>query len=309
MTIRKCASPWSAGFVAAALICSASPAIAQECKRTVTADVVALDQVISLNRFGAAIPNGLIYALKRDVVDTASNQSCTSVACKAGAVRLRAEKRPRPLVLRANVGDCLDIKFTNLLAKTPTPKTSQNTDATRNIGVHVMGLELRGSIDSDGSWVGQNPGPPKGLTPPDGGTMTYRYFAREEGASLLYSLDFDSAGVMAGLFGSVNVQPKDAEWYRSQVTREDLIAATYHADNLPPNMRLTPKLDAAKKQLTAMVDRVDSPLWTLTTFHQDRQTAATLRPWSFAIGVSIRPAATPSSTIRRLFRTARRSSA
>ena len=273
MTIRKCASPWSTGFVAAvALICSASPAIAQECKRTVTADVVALDQVISLNRFGAAIPNGLIYALKRDVVDTASNQSCTSVACKAGAVRLRAEKRPRPLVLRANVGDCLDIKFTNLLAKTPTPKTSQNTDATRNIGVHVMGLELRGSIDSDGSWVGQNPGPPKGLTPPDGGTMTYRYFAREEGASLLYSLDFDSAGVMAGLFGSVNVQPKDAEWYRSQVTREDLIAATYHADNLPPNMRLTPKLDAAKKQLTAMVDRVDLPLWTLTTFHQDRQT-------------------------------------
>ena len=35
------------------------------CKRTITADVVALSQPIMLNRLGAAIPDGLVFALKQ----------------------------------------------------------------------------------------------------------------------------------------------------------------------------------------------------------------------------------------------------
>lgn len=36
--------------------------------RTIKSSVVALDQVIIFNRFGAVNPNGMIYALKQDVV-------------------------------------------------------------------------------------------------------------------------------------------------------------------------------------------------------------------------------------------------
>ena len=64
-----------------------------------------------------------------------------------------------------------------------------------------------------------------------GGTRTYRVFGQEEGSFLLYSTGAnfggpnapnDGAQLTAGLFGAINVQPKDAEWYRSQVTRDDL---------------------------------------------------------------------------------------
>src|SRR6185295_9914514 len=77
----------------------ASPQPPVQCKRTIKADIMAIPQPIMLNRLGAAIPDGLIFALRSDV-DTVSN-------------RLKADKRPRPLVLRANVGDCLRITFAN----------------------------------------------------------------------------------------------------------------------------------------------------------------------------------------------------
>lgn len=38
------------------------------CERNISADVVALDQAFFLNRLGAAMPQGMIYALKGDVV-------------------------------------------------------------------------------------------------------------------------------------------------------------------------------------------------------------------------------------------------
>jgi len=39
-----------------------------------------------------------------------------------------------------------------------------------------------------------------------------------------------------GLFGALNVQPKDAEWYRSQVTREDMNLATRKDSSGRPRM-------------------------------------------------------------------------
>ena len=81
--------------------------------RVITAKVVALDQVYTYNRFGAFNPYGMMYALRRDVVDNAGNPIGSGGAlCN---VKLRSTKRPRPLVLRGNVGDVIKIEFTNLL--------------------------------------------------------------------------------------------------------------------------------------------------------------------------------------------------
>ena len=90
---------------------------------------------------------------------------------------LRPDKRPRPMVLRMNVDDCLEVRFQNLLAPTPSvfsPNTgtqrypvrvpgstyspnqnarvaqgaqttfteSAGQPATRLAGVHAMGMEL-----------------------------------------------------------------------------------------------------------------------------------------------------------------------
>src|SRR5678816_4189314 len=124
-----------------------APSPTPVCARTIKADVVALDQAIMYNRLGTVNPGGMIYALKRDVVAIDPLKGIV-----AGNVRLRSTKRPRPIVLRMNSGDCLRITFTNLLS--PSPLSDQ--PATRSAGIHVIGMELVGSIASDGSNVGVN---------------------------------------------------------------------------------------------------------------------------------------------------------
>ena len=96
-----------------------APTSAPVCERTIKADVVALDQAIMYNRLGTVNPNGMIYALKQDVVAIDPSKGLV-----AGNVRLRSDKRPRPIVLRMNSGDCLRITFTNLLSSQSLSVTS-----------------------------------------------------------------------------------------------------------------------------------------------------------------------------------------
>ncbi len=196
----------------------ASPTPFPTCARTIKANVVALDQIIMFNRLGTVNPNGMIYALKQDVVAIDSAKGLV-----AGNVRLRADKRPRPIVLRMNSGDCLRITFQNLLS--PSPLSDQ--PATRSAGIHVTGMELVGNISSDGSNVGNNA--PSLVAP--GGSTVYTFTATREGNNLMYSTGATTSGegdggtLAEGLFGSVNVEPAGAEWYRSQVTEADLALA------------------------------------------------------------------------------------
>ncbi|HEV2761578.1 MAG TPA: cupredoxin domain-containing protein, partial [Pyrinomonadaceae bacterium] len=172
------------------------------------------------NRLGAVNPAGMIYALRRDVVPINANYGLTP-----GNVRLRDGKRARPLILRMNVGQKLQINFQNLLANN---RPHEDQPATRTASVHVIGLQLVNSITDDGSNVGQNP---SSLVGP-GGSITYTYFAEREGNHLFYSTaattggEGDGGSLAMGLFGMVNVEPKNAEWYRSQVTRQELGYAT-----------------------------------------------------------------------------------
>lgn len=192
------------------------PVIQTASNRTIKVDLVVLKQTILHNRLGAKITDGQIYALARDVVPTtAFDKNGNDLArnfqvseLKHGNVRLRQYKRPRPLVLRANVGDILEINFTNLLP------------AGMDAGVQIMGLD----------WLNDD----NGVRVSPGNSHTYRYKANAEGIFMLYSPNgqsIPSSQLDYGLFGAVNVQPKEAEYYRSQVTREDLKLATYQVSN------------------------------------------------------------------------------
>jgi hypothetical protein len=262
-----------------ALMAVGIPAAAQ---RTIEADVVALDQAFYNNRLGAFQAGGMIFALRGDVV---SNDPADP-KLYPGKVMLRPDKRARPIVLRMDVGDCLNVHFENLLAEVPsigtgaslpyvptstktspdpnsaTSPTSQS--ATRLAGVHVMGTELKEVIDDDGSWTGRNP---NGLIAP-GKSHTYKFCAVGEGAYLLYSTganlgysDGFGGQLTQGLFGSVIVEPPTAEWYRSQVTKADLDMATYTAGHLPADMTLTPK---GSPQETFNFDGKTYKIWALT---------------------------------------------
>jgi manganese oxidase len=187
---------------------------------TVVANVVALDQVFFYNRLGAVNPAGMIFALERDVV-----RIDESKPLGPGNAQLRPGKRPRPLTLRVNAGQRLQINFKNWLADSP---RDDNQPHTRTASAHVMGLQLVNGIGDDGSFVGRNP---SSLVHP-GGSATYTYFAEREGNHLLYSTaattggEGDGGSLSMGLFGSVNVEPRGAEWYRSQVTAAEMRFAT-----------------------------------------------------------------------------------
>src|SRR5229473_6456194 len=267
------------------------------CGRTISADVVALDQAFYANRLGALQTGGMIFALRSDV------QSNIPKVMKltAGNVMLRPDKRPRPMVLRMNAGDCLTVYFQNLLNPVPTTIIGDNKwisaagpgfnpsqvqmvpsnpdpngfpldpylraqSATRYAGIHVMGMQPF-TVQSDGSFVGTNF---SSLVAP-GASITYKFFAENEGAYLLYSSGADVGDTFGyggqlsqGLFGSVIVQPKGAEWYRSQVTHDELDMATWRANNLAAGMTLRPEITGGV-QKTFTHDGTTYKLWNLTT--------------------------------------------
>jgi len=202
----------------------------------VKARVVAIDEPLWFNRLGANLPNGMMFALERDVCAPDGKGGCGAGAPSAGNAILRPERRPRPLVLRVNQDQCLEITFTNWLSPTAVNVTNpllsaENQPATRAASLHLQGVEWVRSSEDDGSWVGKNT---SSLVAP-GGNHIYTLYAAHEGTFLLYSTGdnfttpagaADGGQIPYGLFGAVHVEPKGAEWYRSQVTREDLALAT-----------------------------------------------------------------------------------
>jgi hypothetical protein len=155
------------------------------CARTLTAEVVALDMPLMWNRLGAQNINGMMFALKEDVVKIdsytgeltpMSDFTEDDVKAASGNVTLRPDKRPRPLVLRTGEGDCLTITLYNLL-KTPAnpfpnpadggdPTVRSNVEfrlhndnqvAERKIGLRFTGTELVSGIEADATNVGKNP--------------------------------------------------------------------------------------------------------------------------------------------------------
>ncbi|WP_437680053.1 copper oxidase [Sorangium sp. So ce131] len=226
---------------------------AQASGRTVLADVVAIDQMFVYDRYGAFNPAGMVYALRRDVV-----AADPSRPVGPGNATLRPGKRPRPLVLRVNAGDRLSISFTNWLAPAdgPLPNASPST---RHASIHVVGLQIR-NLDALGGDVGQNE---SSLAAP-GETRRYELFAGREGTFLMHSagamMGADGIGrplrqIAQGLFGAVHVEPVGAVAYRSQVTAEELKAASLD----PPNPDGTPRInyravDASGVPILRMID-------------------------------------------------------
>ena len=223
------------------LLAATNAQAAITCSRTVTANVVAFDKPLMYNRLGASNVNGMMYALRRDVINTDTKLPLTAGgSATPGKLDLRPDKRHRPLVLRVRVGDCLNVSLQNLLT-TPanpfnTPKTTPSGQlfnivpkideqiADRATSFHAAGMQLVDNIDSDGSYTGSNPN--DGFIQP-GGSKVYRLYAQREGAFLVtgsapIGSDANQGNSSNGLFGQVVVEPTGARIYRSQVHEEEL---------------------------------------------------------------------------------------
>ena len=153
-------------------------------------DIEAISLPIVYNKFGDHDPNGLMYVLKQD---------SERIQQKARELFSLPTPQPyeeiRPLVIRANVGDTVQINFENKL--------------NRRASIHVQGLSYN-ILTSDGANVGFNPD-----------TTTERFIryvwqADKEGVYLFSDMadtrSNEQGTNVHGLFGAIIVEAAGSYW-------------------------------------------------------------------------------------------------
>ncbi|MEA2157558.1 MAG: hypothetical protein QOE11_3698, partial [Solirubrobacteraceae bacterium] len=99
-------------------------------------DVQAIDVDIPLNRFGDHDPQGKMYVLSSQLAAVRAEEQSRHVS-----IGLKDNDPIEPLIVRANLGDCVEIHFTN--------------NATGgDYGAHIDGLAF--NVDSSGDNIGNN---------------------------------------------------------------------------------------------------------------------------------------------------------
>ena len=132
-----------------------------------------------LNRYGASLPQGEVFALVSDLVPI------SGTTLSPGNVRLRPDKRPRPLVLRVPQKFSLQVTLFNYLGPSNSALGTYQP-ANNEASFHVNGLNLVNTIHDDGTLAGANT-PTSGIlcnTLNAGCTttsMTYTLYAAEAG--------------------------------------------------------------------------------------------------------------------------------
>lgn len=194
-----------------------------------TYDVHAIEVTITLNRWGDHINHGFMYALEANIPAIRSFEAALEAdrALEDGIGVTRVShglrKDPiQPLVLRANLGECLRVNFTNDLDMTSS--------------MHILGLAHTAS--NAGSAVGDNP---DSMAAP-GQTITYEIpIPSDPGAERSYYFHNHGAGRAQqnmGLFGAIVAEPAGAT-YLDVETGEPLDTVTgsnWEAIILDPNL-------------------------------------------------------------------------
>ena len=167
-----------------------------------TYDVTALPVRITLNRFGDYDPAGVLYVLTENVNALLAEASANATNNRRVSTGLR-DDLIQPLVIRANLGECVTINFTNQL----------NQPAS----FHAQGLAY--SVDNAGGMVGANPNTFAGA---NGGTRQYKISMPPttdptgEGAYYFYSHGASRALTSHGLFGALVAEPPGSTYLHAQ---------------------------------------------------------------------------------------------
>lgn len=174
-------------------------------------NVVAMEADLKYNKQGDHDPYGLIYALAED-----------EQAIRSGA------KKPEPLVLRANEGDCIEVRLTNKLTKSwldKHPNAGTDGDAMSpmeneagtpaglrvSLNPQLVKYDVRGS---DGTTVGYNGDQTVG----PGESRLYRWYADDVSPGELGTINLTDFGDVRGhrhhgLYAGLTIEPKGATYH------------------------------------------------------------------------------------------------
>ncbi len=186
-----------------------------------TYDVVAINVRIPYNRWGDHDPDGMMYALASD--ESAYKNWFQPLNPNPASPSENRRLRPRPLVIRANAGECVKITLTNKL--NATQWGGRLVDP--RVSMHAIGVAYNAAT-SDGGRVGYNPDTTVGigesvtmywLAPQKEGIYHFRDTAAPTGS------EADSGSMGHGLFGALAVEPAGSRWYDA-VTGKELYTQT-----------------------------------------------------------------------------------
>lgn len=159
-----------------------------------TYHIEAIQLPIVYNRYGDYDPDGLLYVLEEDSERIQREARRRFEMCPP-----QPYEEVQPLVIRANLGDTIKIRFRHSLG--------------RRLSIHVQGLSY--DVDtSDGASVGYNQDSTAFRE------IWYTWFADEEGVFLFHDMadsrSSEDATNIHGLFGAIIVEPPQAKWYHPE---------------------------------------------------------------------------------------------
>jgi FtsP/CotA-like multicopper oxidase with cupredoxin domain len=187
-----------------------------------TYNVSAINVKMTLNRFGTNDPDAFMYVLDQNIQAVRDQEASGQVSIGLGNDPIQ------PLVIRANLGDCVTINFTNrttfgLGPENPPPPDDPDDPCKPNtvcdgliphtapvpLSLHIHGVSYLS--DSAGSEVGNNPNT---FVDP-GATRSYTVFmdpALGEGAHVFHSHGDSREENGHGLFGTLIGEPAGSQW-------------------------------------------------------------------------------------------------
>jgi FtsP/CotA-like multicopper oxidase with cupredoxin domain len=154
-------------------------------------DIQSIDVDIPLNRFGDHDPRGKMFVLSSEVdrVRAQERSGRVSIGLRNDAIQ--------PLVIRANIGDCIEIDYTN-------------NASGGEFGIHIDGLAF--DARNSGDAVGRNPSSAVAR----GASRSYRFYVPEdatfEGNHYLRPGPGQRDAINHGLFGALAVEPPGSEY-------------------------------------------------------------------------------------------------
>lgn len=166
--------------------------------------LVGIQMPIVYNRHGWHDPEGRLFVLAQDEEDV-----------RAG------RKAPEPLVIRANAGECVRIKFTNKFPETLGGNAFQLVDRTYEAGNHIHFVKFDPLV-SDGANIGWN----YDSSVMRGETIRYQWYADVElKAAFFHDHLFANSGQQHGVFATIVLEPKGSK-YLNQYTGRPVKAGT-----------------------------------------------------------------------------------
>ncbi|HEY7201097.1 MAG TPA: multicopper oxidase domain-containing protein, partial [Candidatus Dormibacteraeota bacterium] len=201
---------FQSGLPAVGQVHAASDPCTSSSTPTKTFNVSAINLKITYNHFGDNDPNAFMYVLDQNIQAVRAQEA-------SGLVSTGLREDPiQPLVLRANLGDCVVINFTNRLTQGPLPDDATTPLAAPPVSIHVHGVAYEST--SAGGAVGNDP---NSFAAP-GASITYRVFldpALGEGAKLFHSHGDSRQLTTHGLFGAIIAEPAGSTFLDPQTAQ------------------------------------------------------------------------------------------